>query len=169
MSGITLRAVEPTENALIFSFLTIAARMADSSEPIQKALVDKQLTKYWQGWGRASDYGVVAVRELDSLPLCCAWLRQLPTDDGGYLEDGILELAFGTVASERGRGLGTRVLKQLIETSPPSAKGISLSVRAENPVVRLYRSLGFETVAEITNRVGTQSLTLLLRFGAASG
>ena len=167
MSGITLRVVEPTENALIFSFLTIAARMAESNEPIQKALVDKQLTKYWQGWGRAADYGVVAVRELDSLPLCCAWLRQLPADDDGYLEHGILELAFGTVASERGRGLGTRVLKQLIETSRPSAKGISLSVRTENPVVRLYRSLGFDTVSEVTNRVGTQSLTLLLRFSAA--
>lgn len=84
MPDVTLRPVEPCESALIFSFLTIAARMEESAEPIQKALVDEQLTKYWQSWGRISDVGVVAIRELDSLPVCCAWLRQLPSDDTGY-------------------------------------------------------------------------------------
>ncbi len=159
-----LRVVDPDESTLIFSFLTLAARMTESNEPIQKALTDKELTKYWLGWGRASDLGVVAVRELDAVPVSCAWVRQLPATDAGYVAEGVLELAFGTVASERGAGIGTRVLARLIELCRPIARGISLSVRAENPAVRLYQRLGFRTTAEITNRVGGKSVTMLLQF-----
>lgn len=136
--------------------------MAESNEPIQKALVDAQLAKYWQGWGRPGDLGVVAVRALDQLPVSCAWLRQLAVEDDGFLAEGILELAFGTVAGFRGQGIGTQVLTRLIEECRPRARGISLSVRADNPVVGLYQRLGFEKLSEIVNRVGTQSLIMKL-------
>lgn len=162
MSSVTLRAVETHESALIFSFLTLAARMAESNEPIQKALVDKELTKYWQGWGGPGDLGIVAVRESDFLPVCCAWVRQLPEGDDAFLAEGVVELAFGAVPSERGFGIGTRTLMRLIDSCRPRAKGISLSVRADNPAVRLYRRVGFETLSKIVNRVGTQSLVMKL-------
>ena len=163
MPLIALRRVQAHEAPLVFSFLTLAARMAESNEPIQQALVDKQLTKYWQGWGRPGDLGIVACRELDALPVCCAWVRQLPPDDEGYLGEGVLELAFGTVASERGQGIGSETLTQLIEACrAAAASGISLSVRADNPAVRLYRRLRFEVVSEIVNRVGTRSLVMKL-------
>jgi GNAT superfamily N-acetyltransferase len=164
---IRLRSVEASESALVFSFLTIAARMIESDEPIQKALVDQELTKYWQAWGQASDLGIVAVREADGVPVCCAWLRQLPREDPGFVADCVLELAVGTIASERGRGIGRQVLAELIEVCGPQTNGISLSVRADNPALRLYQRLGFETTAEIVNRVGTRSLRMLLRFSAA--
>jgi len=161
--NVPLRLVEPHESTLVFSFLTLAARMAESNEPIQQALVDKQLTKYWQGWGRPGDLGVVAIRELDALPVCCAWVRQLPPGDGYYLGEGILELAFGTLASERGQGVGTATLTRLIdECRRVDASGISLSVRADNPAVRLYQRLGFATLSEIVNRVGSRSLVMKL-------
>lgn len=161
-----LRLVEPDESALVFSFLTLAARMEEAQEPIQKALTDKELTKYWQGWGRTSDVGVVAIRELDAVPVSCAWVRQLPATDAGFVAEGVLELAFGTIASERGTGLGTRTLARLIELCRPKAHGISLSVRAENPAVRLYERFGFRTTSRITNRVGSESLTMLLELAS---
>jgi GNAT superfamily N-acetyltransferase len=164
--AISLRSVEPHESALVFSFLTLAARMAESNEPIQQALVDEQLTKYWQSWGRPGDLGVVAIRELDALPVCCAWVRQLPPSDDGYLAEGVLELAFGTIPSERGQGIGTQTLTRLIEHCRTCAQGISLSVRADNPAVRLYQKLGFQTLSEITNRVGTRSLVMKLNLSA---
>jgi len=164
VTDIRLRLVEPQESALIFSFLTLAARMKESGEPIQKALVDEQLTKYWLGWGRPADLGVVAVRSLDALPLSCAWLRQLPEGDEGYVATGVLELAFGTIESERGRGVGSQTLMALLERARSVALGVSLSVRAENPAVRLYQRLGFRTTSQIVNRVGGQSLTMQLDF-----
>src|ERR1700750_1884067 len=128
VTDLILRRVETHESELIFSFLTLAARMKESGEPIQKALVDKQLTKYWQAWGRPDDLGIVAVRTSDSVPLSCAWLRQLPEGDEGYVAAGVLELAFGTVESERGRGIGAQVLAQLLEAARSVARGVSLSV-----------------------------------------
>jgi GNAT superfamily N-acetyltransferase len=161
-----LRSVEPHESTLIFSFLTLAARMEESGEPIQKALVDPYLIKYWQGWGRAGDSGVVALRETDGMPVSCAWLRRFTQHEAPdtFINDSTYELAFGTVANERGRGAGTAVLTRLIELTRPFASGIILTVRASNPAVRLYDRLGFERIAEVTNRVGTQSFTMLLRF-----
>jgi len=144
--------------------------MAESNEPIQQALVDKQLTKYWEDWGRPGDLGVVAIRELEALPVCCAWVRQLPAGDEYYLEDGVLELAFGTVASERGQGVGTATLARLIDDCRSvGALGISLSVRADNPAVRLYQRLGLATLSEIVNRVGTRSLVMKLSLSLSHG
>lgn len=165
VTNIALRSVEPNESVLVFSFLTLAARMAESEEPIQKALVDGQLTKYWRDWGRPDDIGVVALRE-DGLPLSCAWVRAFPSDDPDCLGDGILVLAVATIPSMRGSGVGTRVLSELIVRCRklPQCAGISLSVRVENPAVRLYQRLGFQTLHELTNRVGTRSLEMLLRF-----
>lgn len=143
--------------------------MTESNEPIQKALVDKQLTKYWEDWGRPGDLGIVASRQLDAVPVCCAWVRQLPEGDQGFIAGGVLELAFGSVPSERGQGIGTQTLTRLIEVcraDAVGAKGISLTVRADNPAVRLYQRLGFETLAEIVNRVGTKSLVMKLDLSA---
>jgi GNAT superfamily N-acetyltransferase len=166
VSAVSLRLVEPHESELIFSFLTLAARMAESGEPIQKALSDKQLTKYWQRWGQPSDLGVVAVRSGDGVAISCAWLRQLPADDAGFVAEGVLELAIGTVDGERGRGVGRQVLAHLLELARERAHGVSLSVRADNPAVRLYQAFGFQTTAELTNRVGTRSLSMMLAFQA---
>jgi GNAT superfamily N-acetyltransferase len=138
--------------------------MDESGEPIQKALVDKQLTKYWQAWPRDGDIGVVAIRNADSVPVCCAWVRRLLDDDPADVGDDIVELAIGTVADERGGGLGTQVLGRLIEACQPVCKGIFLSVRTDNPAVRFYERFGFIPNSEITNRVGTKSLTMTLRF-----
>lgn len=160
-----LRLVGGAESALIFSFLTIAARMEDSSEPIQKALVDVHLAKYWRGWGREGDLGVVAIRPVDGVPVCCAWVRRFSKEEAGetFVDERTPELAVATVAGERGRGLGTRVLVRLLELSGSEPGGISLSVRAANPAVGLYQRLGFATVAEVTNRVGSKSFTMLRR------
>ncbi|MGC4094517.1 MAG: GNAT family N-acetyltransferase [Polyangiaceae bacterium] len=166
MSTSSLRAVEPNESVLVFSFLTLAARMAESGEATQKALVDAQLTKYWLDWGRADDIGIVAQRVGDGLPLSCAWVRAFAREDPDCLGEGILVLACATIAEARGTGIGTRVLGALIEQcrSHANCNGISLSVRTDNPAVRLYERLGFRRVHEVTNRVGSRSLEMLLRF-----
>lgn len=167
MLDITLRSVGPEENVLVFSFLTLAARMAESEEPAQKALSDAQLTKYWRDWGRPGDLGVVASRQGDGLPVSCAWVRAFPPDDSDCLGEGILVLAVATIPTLRGTGIGTRVLVELIERcrKQPGCVGVSLSVRVDNPAVRLYQRLGFRAVHELTNRVRTRSLEMQLSFG----
>ncbi len=95
MDDFTLRTVEPHESTLIFTFLTIAARMAEPDEPIQKALSDSELIKYWKDWGRPGDCGIVAESEF---PISCAWVRVIPREAAayGFVAEGIPELGIGS-------------------------------------------------------------------------
>jgi len=69
---IVLRNVRPKEEALIFSFLTLASRMHEGNEPIQKALSDLALNRYWIDWGRPGDTGIVGELETTGMPVACA-------------------------------------------------------------------------------------------------
>ena len=51
----------------------------------------------------------------------------------------------------QGRGLGTTVLRALIEDARRSGALLRLSVLKQNPAARLYARLGFRTLAESAN------------------
>jgi GNAT superfamily N-acetyltransferase len=168
LNDISLRKVGAEESPLIFSFLTIAARMDESGEPIQKALDGQELSIYWKRWGREGDVGVVAIEVASGLPVCCAWARRFSRQEPGhgFVAEDILEIAIGTISTFRGQGIGTAVLKSLLDECRNKCNGISLSVRKNSPAVRLYSRFGFLRVdnSEHRNRVGGQSTTMLLRF-----
>jgi hypothetical protein len=69
---VILRNVQPDEETLIFSFLVLAARMPEGGEPIQKALSDPFLRKYWVEWGRPCDIGIVAEDSSTGMAVACA-------------------------------------------------------------------------------------------------
>lgn len=165
---VQIRTVLPSESTLIFSFLTLAARMQESGEPIQKALRDPELTRYWQSWGRPGDLGVVAESDSVGHPVSCAWVRLFSRREAGadYAGENIPELAVGTIAPARGLGVGTKTLQTLLSLCQARYSGVSLSVRLDNPAIRLYERLGFRrmSASPIVNRVGTESVVMLLSF-----
>jgi len=165
---VRIRSVLPNESTLIFSFLTLAARMRESGEPIQKALRDPELTRYWQNWGRQGDLGLVAESDSVGYPVSCAWVRLFSREEAGadYVGENIPELAIGTIPAARGLGVGTRLLEALLDLCPSRYSGVSLSVRVDNPAIRLYERLGFRrtSATPIINPVGTESIVMLLSF-----
>ena len=165
---VRIRTVLPSESTLIYSFLTLAARMPESGEPIQKALCDSELTRYWQNWGRPGDLGLVAESDSVGYPISCAWVRLFSREEAGadYVGENIPELAIGTIADARGLGVGTRILEDLLGLCGNRYAGVSLSVRRDNRAARLYERLGFRrtSATPIINRVGTESTVMLLRF-----
>ena len=110
---VRIRTVLPSESILIFSFLTLAARMQESGEPIQKALCDSELTRYWQNWGRQGDLGVVAESDSVGYPISCAWVRLFSREEAGadFVGADIPEMAIGTISTARGLGVGTKTLQ----------------------------------------------------------
>jgi hypothetical protein len=105
---LALRNVQPHEEALVFSFLTRAARMPESDEPIQKALSDPALNRYWIGWGSPGDIGTVAQLQSTGMPVACAWLRLYTKEHAGasFFGEHVPELAMGVVPKYRG-GMGS--------------------------------------------------------------
>lgn len=121
-----------------------------------------ELIGYIDGWHRLGNPGVVAAA---GEPVGAAWLRALGDEDERnpvFVDHQTPELAIAVLPGHEGAGVGTQMLRALVDQARLRYPGIVLSSRAENPAVRLYRRFGFEVVAEMTNRVGTRSLKMAL-------
>lgn len=124
------------------------------------------LARYVTGWGRKGDVGMVV--EQDSLPIGAAWLRLWSKADRGYgyLSEEIPELAIALIPTARAQGIGTALLKQTLALASPHFPAVCLSIRADNPALRLYQRVGFVPVAgsQATNREGGISFTMLYQY-----
>ncbi|HEY9880561.1 MAG TPA: ACT domain-containing protein [Leptolyngbyaceae cyanobacterium] len=122
-----------------------------------------ELARYAAGWGRAGDMGVVAL--LDDQPVGAAWLRLWQGYNRGYgfVAEGVPELAIAVLSEYQNQGIGTQLLSRLLYSAREWYSAVSLNVRADNPVVRLYERLGFVKVqdSETVNRAGGVSFNMI--------
>jgi ribosomal protein S18 acetylase RimI-like enzyme len=78
------------------------------------------------------------------------------------VNDVIPELAIAVLPAYLGSGVGTQLLKHVLEAAKKRYSSVVLSVRATNPAKRLYERMGFVILEETVNRVGTESLNMLI-------
>ena len=64
----------------------------------------------------------------------------------GAAEHCIIDIAF--LAEHCGQGLGTALLRDLLDEAAAADKPVSIHVEKFNPAMRLYRRLGFATVED---------------------
>ena len=127
------------DESIVWEMLVYAAQ--------QRSLIDVQkqdcLARYAANWGRRGDMGFVAKTQIGSIG--AAWLRLWLDDDKGfgYVDDRIPELAIAVLPEYRGCQIGTQLLMKVLDSAQDTCPGISLSVRADNPVVKLYQRVGF--------------------------
>jgi ribosomal protein S18 acetylase RimI-like enzyme len=164
--GYQVRGATAADELFLWQMLYAAAHMEEAGQSLEDAKRQPELARYVEEWGRQGDMGCIAVSQTTGEPVSAAWVRLFTRAEAGYgyVNDETPELVIGTVKEYRGRGAGTQALRGLIAGCHPRYAGISLSVRADNPAVRLYERLGFRKVAgtESVNRVGTTSYTMLL-------
>lgn len=115
---------------------------------VSDVMSDSSLAHYVEGWPLAGDVGVVAEVER---PVGAAWWRYFSVDDPGFgfVDAGTPEVCIGIRHRWRRQRIGERLLRALIGCARLEGVGaLSLSVEPDNyPAERLYRRLGFETVA----------------------
>jgi ribosomal protein S18 acetylase RimI-like enzyme len=133
---------------------------------VENVRSNPDLFRYVKDWGRNEDIGFVAI---DNTPIGAAWLRLFTSEDRGfgYVDDRTPELAIAVFPEYRGKGIGTKLLTHIVEYAGDLYPAISLSVRANNPVISLYQRLGFVKVdgSEIINRTGeTSSFNMIYRY-----
>jgi GNAT superfamily N-acetyltransferase len=162
----SIRALHIEDSPTLWTMLMHAAH--ESSLVAVKANPD--LARYVTGWGRKGDVGMVV--EQEGLPVGAAWLRLWSkTDRGyGYLSEEIPELAIALIPTARAQGMGTELLKQTLALASHDFPAVCLSIRADNPALRLYQRVGFVPVAgsQVTNREGGVSFTMLYQYDSQS-
>lgn len=158
------RSLTKADEPLVWRMLYEAARVAEEGRMSPESIrFDPYLAKYAKGWGRPGDLGVAAFARDNGEAVGAAWLRLLiGVDRGdGYIDDRTPELALGVMPAHRGRGVGTELLRLLVDAAHTCVPGITLTVRAGNPAMRLYERVGFRVLpGELTNRVGGQSVKM---------
>jgi GNAT superfamily N-acetyltransferase len=148
----------------LWLMLTYAASMGRGGhDQVEHARYDAYLSSYVVDWGtKAGDVGVIA-RDLLGRAIGAAWLRLSHKEDKLRVADqSIPELATAVLPHARGRGVGTGMMQSLIGLAAPTHRQIALSVRIENPAHRFYSRLGFVEVSRMKNRVGGDSIVMIL-------
>ena len=162
-----IRSLMVEDESIVWKMLQYAAH--ESS--IESVRQQPYLARYALNWGRIGDVGYVAIDD-DLSPIGAAWLRLwLGEDKGfGYVKDEIPELAIAVLPDYRGQGIGTKLLRQILGTAKINYPAVSLSVRANNPVVRLYERIEFIKVpgSEVVNRAGEVSFNMMYEFNRST-
>jgi ribosomal protein S18 acetylase RimI-like enzyme len=71
------------------------------------------------------------------------------------LEGEVRLEAVGVMDGTRNKGIGTQLINSAEEwIAEKGMKHFGLSVKTDNPAVRLYRRLGFEKISTFSNRMG---------------
>ncbi len=144
---VRIRALRPEETALLKDFLYEAIFVPEGVEPPARSIVERpELCVYTDGFGsREGDNCLVA--EADGKPVGAVWTRIM--DDYGHVNDETPSFAIALYRDYRGRGVGTRLMREMLELLRAQGYGqASLAVQKANYAVRLYEQVGFRTVRE---------------------
>ncbi|SET94176.1 GNAT family N-acetyltransferase [Paenibacillus sp. NFR01] len=149
MTAYIIRSVNEQDITFLWEMLFESIYTPEGQEAANRDIINNpSLSKYVEGWGREGDRGYIAVNDLgDSLGSIT--LRYFNKDNKGYgyVNDETPELGMAIRAEHRGRGIGTELLKTLLEQAKiEGINSISLSVDPNNPAIRLYKRFGFKEV-----------------------
>jgi GNAT superfamily N-acetyltransferase len=148
--SVTLRGADAADGPFLIEMLVEAAfwRPEGPRGDAQDVLADPELAHYVSGWPRHGDLGVVA--EEDERPVGAAWLRFFSSDSPGYgfVDAGTPELSMGVRGDRRGRGVGSKLLAELLTRARAAGiERVSLSVELDNFACHLYERAGFVPAA----------------------
>lgn len=145
----TIRAATAADVPFLWEMLYQALHVPPGQPPFPREILQQpEISQYLDDWGRPGDFAWLAETATQSVG--AVWLRLL-TAGYGYVARGIPELTIAVRPEYRGCGVGSMLLTTLFTHAQTRYPALSLSVAADNPAVRLYQRLGFETL----NQTGT--------------
>jgi ribosomal protein S18 acetylase RimI-like enzyme len=155
LSGCNVRAATASDLSFVKRMLYEAAnRPGDEWPPFEDSMREPRNVRFWRGFPRAGDVGVVA--EDDGAPVGAAWIRAFSGDELGPVDDAAVPvLAIGVAERYRGRGIGGLLIQALLaQARGCGVQAIDLTTGDFNEAaVRLYHSSGFQDVARFGDAI----------------
>jgi ribosomal protein S18 acetylase RimI-like enzyme len=146
-----IRPVGEGDDEFLKEMLYEAARWNPDwpSEPMEEVLEEPMLRRYYDGWGRPGDGGVVA--EIDGVPVGAVWYRRFTEEEPGYgfVDEKTPELGIAVHPLHRRKGIGGTMLRAaMVQAREEGYQALSLSVAVHNRSRMMYQRVGFEKVGE---------------------
>jgi ribosomal protein S18 acetylase RimI-like enzyme len=143
-----IRPATPADEPFLWEMLYQSLHV-EGQEPFPRDVLNRpHIARYVKNWGRADDLGFIAEDAHSNQPIGAVWSRLSSVDDQGYayLDEQTPELGIALLPEHRGQGIGTALLKHLLEAARKLYPAIALSVSPSNQAIRLYQRMGFEIV-----------------------
>ncbi len=146
MADVAFRVWRTDDLTFLWEMLFESLHVRQGDPPFPRSVLDApDIAHYLTDFGgRPGDDAQLCVDAAGN-PIGAAWLRRWTSDDPGYgyVDDEIPEVGMAVMTAWRGRGIGRRLLEDLIARHPM----MSLSVDDQNArASTLYRSIGFVRV-----------------------
>lgn len=142
MDSVKIRNIRTEEIPLLCDFLYEAIYKPPEWPTLPRTVIQHpSLWRYVKNFGkRRGDLALVA--EVDNRVIGAVWVRYMR--GYGHVEDHIPELSMAIYPDYRNKGIGSRLLIEMLRTLQESGITlVSLSVNKGNPAVTLYRRIGF--------------------------
>lgn len=147
----TIRSFEEIDTSFLWEMLyqSIYVPEGQYAQSREDILKEPKIEKYLKNWGRTHDHALVAL-DGENNPIGAVWIRLLTRENAGYgfVDDEIPELGMAIMSQHRGKGIGKRLLSEMIGFARSIGySALSLSVDPHNKkALQMYEKSGFEKV-----------------------
>ena len=147
MSDFVIRKLNKREASLLKEFTYLAIYVPQGAKmPPQNIVELPELRVYYQDFGMKKG-DICLVAEAENKIVGAVWTRIV--NDFAHIDDSTPSLAIALKKESRGKGIGTRLLNEMLAVLTDSGfLSVSLSVQKENFAVRMYHKAGFAVVRD---------------------
>lgn len=153
MEVITIQGMDSNEFPFLEEMFYTSLFVPPGEAPFSPSIIKQPgLVKYLNNWGLPGDICFLA--KAGAKPIGAVWCRFFSEENRGYgfVDKDIPELGIAIIDKYRSRGIGTVLMKKLIQEAQKRAyHGLSLSVDQRNNAINWYQRLGFCLVAQQEN------------------
>jgi ribosomal protein S18 acetylase RimI-like enzyme len=152
MEDYTIHAIRKDESPLLEDFLYEAIFQRDGNNLLPREIIKQpELSVYIDDFGKPDDLCLVA--DMGGKIVGAVWTRILSGAIKGFgnIDDETPEFAISLYKEYRGYGLGTDLMRHMITLLKERGyKKTSLAVQKDNYAVKMYESVGFSTMKELS-------------------
>jgi ribosomal protein S18 acetylase RimI-like enzyme len=144
-----MRPVEPRDQAVLWDLLHVALwDPPPAGLRPREVLENPGVRIYAEGWGQASDVGVIGEMEDAHEVVGACWMRLVKGGAGlGYVDDETPQLGIAVFPAFQRQGHGGKLMRAALAAAKAHGyRRVSLTVHPENPAIALYERCGFRKV-----------------------